>query len=109
MNFSKALATAKEGGVIFRPCRDFKYDFLVFVAGRTMKPSFDPMLKALGAEMDMSILDHLDGVKFTSRTSCTCQVGAALSQEDLMADDWMIANGQDVLDSVFPDPASMTN
>jgi hypothetical protein len=110
MNFQDAQKYAQSGQAIFRNDSHvkFPFDMLVLVSGRTVKPSFGVMIENLGGEMDLKILDHFDGVNFTSRTSCELTVNVQLTAEDLLADDWLAQHGQSLLDEIFPDPASMT-
>ncbi|WP_157775217.1 Thoeris anti-defense Tad2 family protein [Hartmannibacter diazotrophicus] len=91
MNFQAALETMRTGSAVARRIWHPKRnpEFLVFMPGREVQASFEPMVTHLGKGCVFRTRDHIDAV-FVSDTGLECVVGYELSQADIMAADWYV-------------------
>lgn len=93
LTFSEALELAKKGARIRHAFwGQDDPDFLVFVPGRDVQVSFEPMLSALGPGAQFRTFDHLDAVYMTkigSKSNPFVRLNYAPEPEALMTVGWM--------------------
>ena len=99
MTFGQALDALREGKAVAR--RDWeangRTEYLVLVPGRVVEVSYEPMAGHLGAGTKMSVADHIDVVNEHTIAGeghdSTCVVGWQPNQVDILADDWVLVEG----------------
>ncbi len=63
---------------------------LVFIPGRRIKASFEPMVRHLGRDAEFTVHDHIDALFEGGGAVPEVVVGWSLSQDDLLANDWFM-------------------
>ena len=93
MNFSQAADALRKGAKVRNGAwGPTDPSFLVFVPGRLVKASFEPMLNIMGEGNEFAAMDHIDAVFGTESDGkligATVVLGYQFRQSDLLNDAW---------------------
>jgi hypothetical protein len=96
MRLQDAIADVKSKGGRLRNSHWGPSDpsFLLFVPGRVVKASFEPVVAALGEGVEFVVEDHIDAFWVTVQgdtvVCAACHVGYVFSQIEILSDVWEI-------------------
>ena len=93
MNLQEAMHEAMNGKPIARQSWEEQGDgsVLIYVPGREVIVDREPMISFLGEGTKMLVHPHFDRLIGTD-TDPQCIIGYTFSQDDIMADDWVVAD-----------------